>query len=330
MKTVLVRDLISQNVLKVVPQTPLSEVVGLMKESRLSCTLIVEQGSPVGILTERDIVRVLDETIKQKSFSDQPVSQYMTLRPVCINDQANLYEALVVSQSNSVRHLPVVDGDGQLSGIVTQTDIARAHLLAIEEQRLVIEQQISDRTIELEEANRELKALTLQDPLMKIGNRRSMEVDVEFTHQGAVRYQGCYSLAMIDVDHFKFYNDYYGHLAGDEVLARIADCIKCCIRDSDRLYRYGGEELLYLMPETELAEARLVVGRIMRHLENEHIPHVNSPFSRITVSAGLCDLATAVSGNIEASWKDLIEIADKCLYEAKSKGRNCLVDPASD
>lgn len=332
MKQLCITELLSTEVLSVPPETAIEKAVQMMQETAHSCVIVERLGRPVGILTERDMVRILSDLLDSPSCKKLTVSECMTLNPLCIHKDATLYEALVVSRSRGVRHLPVIDGDEKLVGILTQADIANAHFKAIELQREAMEQQIVNRTHELEEANEELKALTLQDALMGIGNRRAMEVDVQYTHQNALRYQRPYSIALMDVDYFKNYNDCYGHRAGDEALVKTAEVIQASIRASDRLYRYGGEELLVLMPETSLDESLNVIKRALANLEAAAIPHLKSPVGILTISAGVCDLATAsrLKGNDDIEWKQLVEEADKCLYRAKSQGRNRLCKPENE
>lgn len=328
MKKLCVSELMSRELVTVSPSDTLEQTVRLMRDSSRSCMIVVEDMMPVGILTERDVVRILVDVLVDGSAKLLLVSECMTKLPIRINRNATLYEALVISQSRKIRHLPVVDDDDTLVGILTQTDIANAHFKAIEFQREVIELHIADRTRELEVANEELKSLALQDALMGIGNRRAMDVDVQFTHQSAVRYQHPYTIALLDVDYFKRFNDCYGHFAGDEVLTQVADLIQSSLRASDRLYRYGGEELLVLMPETTLVDSVVVIERTLANIRRTSIEHSNSPLGILTLSAGLCDLATANAVEEQPEWTVLLEIADESLYRAKEGGRNRLVQPA--
>ena len=327
MKQLYVRDILDRDVISLSARVTLEQAVRLLSRKKKSCLIVVESKKPIGIVTERDIVRSFSDYLQGRPANDFELSDFMTSPPVCVKESANLYEALVISRSNKIRHLPVVDDDDNLVGILTQNDIARAHFMAVEKQRDIIERQVDERTRDLQEANEELKALSLQDSLLGIGNRRAMEVDAGFTHGNAVRYQRPYSLALLDVDYFKGYNDHYGHTTGDSALVKVAECAKRCIRATDRLYRYGGEEFLLLMPETYQDEALIVVERVLSHIEGEQIEHNESPFGVITVSSGVCDLATILDEKPDASWLDAVELADKSLYQAKAQGRNRLVGP---
>ena len=128
------------------------------------------------------------------------------------------------------------------------------------------------------------------------------------------------SLALIDVDHFKLYNDHYGHPAGDSCLQRVAQVLRgCAARPSDLAARYGGEEFVMLLPETDAEGAQAVAQRVMQALREAEIPHLTSPIANLlTVSIGLVSVQ-ATTGSSPAQW---LAQADLALYQAKAKGRN--------
>ena len=321
MNQIQVRELMTREVLCLASDAPLVAVIQQMSEKKRSCIVITDGRLPIGIVTERDMVHVLADSLSQSSSQSLIASDFMTSPPVCLNESASLYEALVITQARGIRHLPVIDEQGELVGLLSQGDIARAHFRAIEQQREIIEQQIEQRTSTLVEANEKLKALSLQDALMGIGNRRAMEVDIKYTHSNASRYQRPYCVALLDVDYFKKYNDHYGHQAGDDALRSLADCSQAAIRVTDRLYRYGGEELLLLLPETTLEEAGPVIARVLSAVEAANIEHTQSPFGHITISAGICVSSLSEKADKDG-WQDMIKEADERLYRAKSNGRN--------
>ncbi|WP_179957825.1 GGDEF domain-containing protein [Exilibacterium tricleocarpae] len=318
MQHVYIHELMSVSVKSVPADASLDEVVRMMHEHVYSCMVITDDSRPVGIITERDMVKVLSELLVMCPTRTFYVADFMSSPPVCINEDATLYEALVITQARNIRHLPVVNARDELVGVLSYADMTRAHFNAIEKQRDIIEHHIRERTRELSEANEELKALSLQDGLLGIGNRRSMEVDVQFTHINAVRYKRPYALALLDIDYFKYYNDHYGHQAGDEALKAVVKVVQKSVRSSDRLYRYGGEELLLLLPETPLQEAVTVCERATEQLFKEGLPHSKSPYAAVTCSTGI----TAMVGGCEGDWESMVAEADKWLYQAKEQGRN--------
>ncbi|MBI2537269.1 MAG: GGDEF domain-containing protein [Gemmatimonadetes bacterium] len=126
-----------------------------------------------------------------------------------------------------------------------------------------------------------------------------------------------FALLMIDVDHFKRYNDAFGHLAGDDVLKRVADALQGTVRTADYAARYGGEEFIALLPETPLDSALEVAERIRTRMAEEEF---GTNGSRVTLSIGLGEFPTD-----GATPEAVIAAADGALYRAKEHGRNCVV-----
>ena len=156
------------------------------------------------------------------------------------------------------------------------------------------------------------------DPLTSVPNRLQLEDDLpHFTARAAGRgSRAC--IAICDIDHFKIYNDSFGHPAGDEVLRRVSDAIRLSLRQSDSVYRYGGEEFLILLPKQSLSEAQTALGRVRHAVEALGIANPAAPGKRVTISIGVAEFqyhdATDPHG-----W---IERADRALYRAKALGRN--------
>jgi diguanylate cyclase (GGDEF)-like protein len=155
------------------------------------------------------------------------------------------------------------------------------------------------------------------DPLTAIPNRRRMDEDLVRAIDEASRYGRRYCLALCDVDHFKRYNDSYGHLQGDTALQRIAVVLRDSVRVSDTVYRYGGEEFVILFPEQSPQEVAEAMGRVRVSVEALHIenPAPGSPDDVLTISAGVARL----DGSNVA---DCMEHADAALYRSKAEGRN--------
>ncbi len=290
------------------PTTELTNIVKDMHEKSHSCALIGEHNAISGIITERDLVKTLATLLNGNDTlldNNLVAADIMTPNPICLEQDTPLIEALTISRVRQLRHIPVVDKHQQVIGLVTRTDMIDAYLKIIGE------------TEALEAQNKALQLIALEDPLMTIGNRRAMEVDLKYTQAASKREQTEYSVALLDVDMFKKYNDHYGHQQGDEALQAVAEAIQKTIRDSDRVYRYGGEEILVLMPNTDEAGALLTTTRVLAAIEKLALPHELSPFGVLTISAG-------VNTSRGGDWKDSIKVADKALYQAKESGRNCV------
>ena len=319
MNKIHVKNLMTEGVTCFPPETPMQLIVKKMAEERYSCIVINENELPIGIVTERDLVKVLHYGGERIDLS-LPVSGFMSSPIVSINENKTLFDAMVISRVEKIRHIPVINDDENLVGLVTYSDLVDAHFQVIEMQSEMIEQAVSTRTNELEKLNGELQTLTLEDHLMKIGNRRAMEVDLCHTHNASKRYGDLYSVLLMDIDFFKRYNDCYGHQAGDDALRLVAETLKTNIRDSDRLYRYGGEEILLVLPNTNAEQAKEVAEKLVSRVAKSAIPHEKSPFEYLTISSGgACVLNNE---HLFSSWEALIERVDHNLYKAKNGGRN--------
>ncbi len=181
----------------------------------------------------------------------------------------------------------------------------------------------------LEAANRQLEEMNLKDYLTGVFNRRHFDESLQREVARLAREGGEMCVGMVDVDKFKLYNDAYGHLAGDDCLARAAKAMSAALfRPGDELFRYGGEEFAIIMPQTGKKSATMVVERVREAVSALGIPHSQSAFGHVTISIGVAalDAASALSGHMAC--EELIRVADKALYTAKNSGRNKVASAA--
>jgi diguanylate cyclase (GGDEF)-like protein len=319
MKEQLVRELMSAEVLCARPDTALTELASLMHENAFSCIVISDQGVPVGIVTERDIVAALDEVLKGAQTGDVAASEVMSTPVYTIEEDRPVFEAIVFCRSRNVRHIPVVDRKGTLIGLITQSDLTQYHMHSIEEQRAHL-QNPDAPAAHLLEANERLQALAHEDALLGIGNRRAMEVDLQYTHEASLRYGSIYAVAVCDVDYFKLYNDSQGHQAGDELLRLLTAYLRDSLRKADRIYRYGGDELLVVLPMTSIDSARSTFERLVAGLVGLGVEHESSPLGVLTMSCGISGMQT--NHRRILNWKQVFDEADHALYQVKRGGRN--------
>lgn len=182
--------------------------------------------------------------------------------------------------------------------------------------------RLVEREHELELLNDRLRVESRRDPLTQLGNRLRLHEDLEVLHANAHRYGHGFSIGLCDVDRFKAYNDRYGHIAGDEVLRAVAASLKRHCRRTDGLYRYGGEEILVVLPEQKLETAALALERRSQEVAELGIEHTdNSPFCVVTLSAGVAEYDPELDGTPDA----VLRRADAALYGAKAAGRNIVL-----
>lgn len=172
----------------------------------------------------------------------------------------------------------------------------------------------------LEKSNRLLESLSITDGLTGLANRRRFDEVLAQEHARHARSEAVLSLIMLDIDHFKAYNDCYGHVSGDDCLRRIARVIAdSVVRAADFAARYGGEEFACILPETDMDGAVAIAEKIRRGIMDLAIPHCSSPTADcVTTSLGVVTIRC--SADIPAS--DIVVLADKMLYKAKHGGRN--------
>lgn len=185
-----------------------------------------------------------------------------------------------------------------------------------------LEQKVAERTRELEAANARLSALSNTDGLTGIANRRRFDEVFQLEWNRAQRSGSPLSVALLDVDWFKKYNDHYGHQAGDDCLCQVARVFAdAACRAGDLAARYGGEEFVLLAPATDSPAALSLTTRICQKLEQLAIPHALSPYGHITASIGVATLVPTDELQ-DDSPKELLNRADAALYQAKEQGRN--------
>lgn len=164
-----------------------------------------------------------------------------------------------------------------------------------------------------------MRALSEQDPLTQLGNRRAFDDKLQVLLQQMRHQQQYLSLLFIDIDHFKAYNDHYGHPAGDTVLKQVAGLIKDSLRPNDVCFRIGGEEFVVLLPYTQIEQGYMIAERLRLCIEQYHIPHAYSPVADcLTLSIGVASSEKAY----EIVPAQLLKQADDALYRAKANGRN--------
>ncbi|MHC4128585.1 MAG: sensor domain-containing diguanylate cyclase [Planctomycetota bacterium] len=195
----------------------------------------------------------------------------------------------------------------------------------ITNRKEVIEQleAVSQR---LAQVNTQIAVDARIDPLTKVLNRSAWEECISIEDERSRRYGHQYAVMIVDIDHFKEFNDTAGHMAGDDCLRAVVDCICRTCRLTDVVGRYGGDEFMVLLPETDLPSSKRAAERVLETIRARTIHHVGlGEGASVTVSVG------TAAGPPEAGWKTVLERADEALYRAKAAGKNRVeVDEARD
>jgi diguanylate cyclase (GGDEF)-like protein len=189
----------------------------------------------------------------------------------------------------------------------------RSSIRNVEELR----ERVAREQKQLQQANEQLRSLTITDSLTGTLNRRGFDERLQAELIRAVRSGEPLSVLMIDVDHFKRYNDEFGHPAGDAALQQAADALRECCRGSDSVSRYGGEEFAVILPATDAGGCESMAERV--RLAVAGLEHVERP---ITVSVGAATAPLSVMTDLPSTATSLLAAADGALYRAKAAGRD--------
>ncbi|MGE5893421.1 MAG: diguanylate cyclase [bacterium] len=234
---------------------------------------------------------------------------------IIMTSHASLDSAIMAMKHGAYDYL--VKPFEDISVITTVANRAADKIRLMEENQRLLE-EIKKKNAELEVVNRTLKELAIRDGLTGLYNHRYFQEAFAKELIRARRYGLVFSLLFIDVDHFKHYNDAYGHPVGDNLLRSLTRVIKDRLRASDFLARYGGEEFVIILPETPKENAFTIAETIRQHIADHSFEgRETQPLGRITVSLGISTFPT--DGEDGTS---LIKHADEALYRAKNTGRN--------
>lgn len=214
---------------------------------------------------------------------------------------------------------PIQDGHGKVRGCIVTFDNV-TELDRINTQLVAAVADLEKSQAQIEQQNEKLQVLAMSDPLTGCLNRRAFfeKMDALFTAARDENRSLC--CIMTDIDHFKLFNDRYGHAIGDQVLKAVSKSLVAGLRDDDLLCRYGGEEFCIIMPNVNLEQACSIAERLRSAIENRAGMGVRSTQSvKVTSSFGVAALGPQTKDH-----EELILQADKALYAAKNDGRNCV------
>lgn len=275
--------------------------------------------------TESRLIVSIDEAKVTAATNREIRTAYLQLGFVCL---FVLLGALVGAEKLIINPIEVMTGmakrfgEGDWSARVAKNRLP-SEFVPLARAFNAMAAQLSQRERELVATNDRLTVMASIDMLSGLANRRGFQNRLDFEWMKAQQYNSELSLLMIDVDHFKLYNDTYGHPEGDACLTRLGETLSGIAADTFGFAcRYGGEEFCLLLPNTEAARA-LEIGEIVRAaVQGLALPHVTSSHQTVTVSVGVA----ATRPNDTQRPGDLIEAADAALYSAKHHGRNAVVE----
>jgi diguanylate cyclase len=285
-----------------------------------------------GKLTEADLEQIYETYLSQIKITDRidkvgarvigEIDGVMKL----INDALGMSASYDDSLSGAAQKLAVVEHRDQVKAIVESlvqsTRQMRDTSKALEERLRLSKTEIGN----LQQSLEAIRAESLTDPLTGLGNRKYFDRSIDLAVQNALASGEPLSLLMFDIDHFKSFNDSYGHLTGDQVLRLVGMSLKQTIKGQDITARYGGEEFAVVLPNTALRQALTVADHIRRAVMAKELKKKSTGeiLGRVTISVGVSMLKP------DDDTHSLLERADACLYAAKRNGRNrviCEADP---
>ena len=272
--------------------------------------IVVEDLKPIGILTTKDMMRL----IKEEADLNVAVAIHMSKPVDSIHKSSSIKDALDFLKSKHYKRVVIVDDNEKLAGIISQKELISLTYSKWAVLMKEYQEELSEINIMLEGKNREYETIASTDALTGLYNRYKLsELYISSSFTMKQRHNEM-SLIMLDIDYFKKVNDTYGHNAGDKVLVQVAHALLKILRNIDVVCRWGGEEFVALLPTASLENAIALAEKIRAYIEELEVDVVG----HISASFGVAK----VLENEEL--QSVIARADKALYLAKASGRNCV------
>jgi diguanylate cyclase len=265
-----------------------------------------------------ELEQVFDELVVQKYLIEK---ERETAKQVFVAFTKTIYE---MSQSSGefdeslTEQIDVIESAEKMSDILSAKDVVLGQTKKLQTQTHAMREELEESkktTSDLTNLLEQVESKAMIDPLTQVYNRGTYNVEIGKMIKKFKRYKEPAALIIIDIDHFKNFNDNYGHKAGDAVLTLVASVIKEAVRDTDMVFRYGGEEFVVLLNKLDLKNALKVAEKVRAQIESHHLTN-KAAVLKVTASIGL---SCFKEGDIETT---VFERADKALYKGKQNGRN--------
>lgn len=323
---ILIGDVMSSKIVALSPHDTVKTAAKKMESFNIGSIVIVERNRLVGILSERDIATKI--VSHGRNPSNTKVATIMTKKLFTARKTDLLTRALRLMHKKHIRHLPVIEGDNKVIGIVSIRDL----FINYEE---LIKSLVAERTKALNALSKRFERYSNVDPLTGLYNYRFFNNYLDTEIARSSRRGHDFSLMFIDIDNFKNYNDTYGHAKGNQLLKEVGELLKpvetgkkkgFTSRKSDVAVRLGGDEFVMILPETNKQGALICADRLRMAIDknlNKNHPSPTKKNLHLSVSIGISSFPIDADNK-----KDIIEKADQALYQAKRLGRNrvCLYE----
>ncbi|MGA1932093.1 diguanylate cyclase [Arcobacter sp. YIC-464] len=284
--------------------------IELMRDNHSDSVIVIDdEHYPIGIFTTKDFINL----VHKNSDLKLPIKTHMSNPVYTLNENSTISDALDFIQDKHFKRIVVTNDEKQLVGILTQKELLRIvynkwiDFIKEEGNKISkINEELLSKTSKLEEK-------ASYDFLTKIYNRQKFDSYLEYEIKKTNRYDNqVLSIMLLDIDYFKNVNDTYGHLVGDKVLKEVAKILTVCSRDCDIVARWGGEEFVLMLPQTNIEQAMFVAQKLRATVEKHSFEEVGN----ITCSIGISQYHKTESK------ETLFKRVDEALYKAKSNGRN--------